>query len=73
MIDLSEDLLYKDNEMGVYDQVLDLASKVPVSAAVTYSRVLEDAFMEVAKSNEKPYGDQDVESNQTEVRLQYSR
>lgn len=63
MIDLSEDLLYKARELGVYDQVLDAASKVPVSAAVTYSRVLEDAFAEVAKSIEKPYRIDDVENN----------
>lgn len=63
MIDLSEDLLYEAHELGVYDQVLELASKVPISAAVTYSRVLEEAFDEVARSNEKPYGGGDVESD----------
>lgn len=63
MIDLSEDLLYEAHELGVYDRVLELASKVPISAAVTYSRVLEEAFDEVARSNEKPYGRGDVESD----------
>lgn len=72
MIDLSEDLLYQAREMGVYDQVLDIASKVPISAAVTYSRVLEGAFEEVAKSIEKPYRHLDGKSDQVEVRLQHS-
>jgi hypothetical protein len=56
MIDLSEDVLYEARELGVYDLVLDIASKTPISAAVTYSCVLEQAFQEVAKSLEKPYG-----------------
>ena len=59
MIDLSEDVLYEARELGVYDLVLDIASKTPISAAVTYSCVLEQAFQEVAKSLEKPYGVED--------------
>jgi len=70
MTDLSEDILFQAWELGVHNEVLDLAGKTTITAAVTYSRVIEDAFnIVVAQYGKNDYLGEYVESDQTAVQL----
>lgn len=68
MIDVTEDILFRAWELGVQNKVLDLAGKTTITAAVTYSRVVEEAFNTVvAQYSKNHYLEEDVKSNQTSV------
>jgi len=64
MTDLTEDILFQAWELGVQNEVLDLAGKTTITAAVTYSRVVEEAFNTVvAQYSKNDYLGEDVKSN----------